>query len=131
MIRAEGWGEFARSGLSIYGYGADAFSSIMLLNLVGQTGPFLGTRIFPKSEGPRYIKGQSICAGFMFFNAFLALSLRTLLVWENKKLDKKYGKVGGEGQAAAAAAAAAGVRDGKTGANAGEENYGASYRYIL
>lgn len=95
----------------------------MLLNLVGQTGPFLGTRIFPKSEGPRYVKGQSICAAFMFFNAFLALSLRTLLVWENKKLDKKYGKVG-EAQAAAA-------RDGKTGAHVGEENYGASYRYIL
>ncbi|KIW10855.1 hypothetical protein PV08_10154 [Exophiala spinifera] len=97
---------------------------IMLLNLVGQTGPFLGTRIFPKTEGPRYVKGQSICAGFMFFNAFLALSLRTLLVWENKKLDKKYGKAD-EVQAAAA-------RDGKTGVNnTGEENYGASYRYIL
>jgi hypothetical protein len=27
----------------------------------------------------------------MFFNGILALSLRTLLVWENKKLDRKYG----------------------------------------
>lgn len=59
----------------------------------------------------------------MFFNGFLALSLRTLLVWENKRLDKKYGVVGTE-QAARA-------RDGEVDANVGEENYGSAFRYIL
>lgn len=65
---------------------------IVMLNTLGQCGPLLGTNIFPTSDGPRYVKGQSICAAFMFFNAFLALSLRLLLMWENKKLDQKYGK---------------------------------------
>ncbi|KAK5412705.1 hypothetical protein LTR07_005496 [Exophiala xenobiotica] len=96
---------------------------IILLNLVGQCGPLLGTRIFPKSQAPRYVEGQSICAAFMFFNALLALSLRTLLVWENKKLDKKYGKVD-EQQAAHAPT-------GHAEPNAGQENYGSGFRYIL
>lgn len=92
---------------------------------MGQCGPLLGTRVFPKKQGPRYIEGQSICAAFMFFNAFLALSLRTLLVWENHKLDQKYGRVD-ERQAQEA-------RDGGVVAdtNVGEENYGAAFRYIL
>ncbi|KAL5043329.1 hypothetical protein BDW71DRAFT_199835 [Aspergillus fruticulosus] len=64
---------------------------IVILNIIGQCGPFLGTNVFPTSDGPRYIRGQSICAAFMFFNAVLALGLRFLLLWENKRLDKKYG----------------------------------------
>lgn len=64
---------------------------IVILNIIGQCGPFLGTNIFPSSDSPRYVKGQSICAAFMFFTTLLALCLRTLLVWENKQLDKKYG----------------------------------------
>ena len=67
--------------------------AIVILNTVGQCGPLLGTNIFPTTDGPRYVKGQSVCAAFMFFNAFLALSLRLLLSWENKKLDQKYGKL--------------------------------------
>jgi retrograde regulation protein 2 len=91
-----------------------------LLNLVGQCGPLLGTRIFPTSQGPRYVEGQSICAAFMFFNAFLALGLRTLLVWENKRLDRKYG-VATENP----------VEADQTDPDAGEENYGSAFRYIL
>jgi hypothetical protein len=99
--------------------------SIVLLNVVGQCGPLLGTRIFPKSEAPRYIQGQSICAGFMFFNAFLALSLRTLLVFENRKLDEKYGQRNDT--------TVTPPGDGKVVADAhvGEENYGSTFRYIL
>ncbi|OAP61965.1 retrograde regulation protein 2 [Fonsecaea erecta] len=96
---------------------------IVLLNLVGQCGPLLGTRIFPKSQQPRYVEGQSICAAFMFFNALLALSLRTLLVWENKRLDKKYGSPGG--------AEMQRTTGGKADTSVGEENYGNSFRYIL
>ncbi|KAL4959022.1 putative MFS transporter [Aspergillus stella-maris] len=64
---------------------------IVILNIIGQCGPFLGTNVFPDSDGPRFIRGQSICAAFMFFNAVLALTLRCILVWENKRLDKQYG----------------------------------------
>lgn len=63
-------------------------AGIALLNIIGQCGPLLGTRLFPASDGPYYIKGMGVCAGFMFFNAFLALGLRTYLSWENKKFEK-------------------------------------------
>ncbi|KAI9376232.1 major facilitator superfamily domain-containing protein [Aspergillus egyptiacus] len=64
---------------------------IVILNIIGQCGPFLGTNVFPDSDGPRYIRGQSICAAFMAFNAVLAVLLRCLLAWENRRLDKQYG----------------------------------------
>jgi len=96
---------------------------IVLLNVVGQCGPLLGTRVFPTHQKPRYVEGQSICAGFMFFNAILALGLRGLLVWENKRLDRKYGTAD-EREVQA--------RDGaQVDTNVGEENYGSAFRYIL
>lgn len=64
-------------------------AGMALLNIVGQCGPLLGTRIYPKSEAPYYTKGMSICAAFMFFNGFLALVLRTLLQRQNKKLEEE------------------------------------------
>ncbi|KAJ5101632.1 hypothetical protein NUU61_003854 [Penicillium alfredii] len=64
---------------------------IILLNVIGQCGPFLGTNVFPDADAPRYTRGMSICAAFMFFSTLLALGLRCLLVWENRQLDKKYG----------------------------------------
>jgi dipeptide/tripeptide permease len=64
-------------------------AGIALLNIVGQCGPLLGTRVFPASNAPYYITGMSICAAFMFFNAFLALGLRIYLVWENKKFERQ------------------------------------------
>jgi dipeptide/tripeptide permease len=90
---------------------------IAILNLVGQCGPLLGTRLFPGNEGPYYRTGMWVCAGFMLFNGFLAVLLRCLLVWENKKLDEKYG-----------------VREdgvGKEDVTVGEENEGPRFRYIL
>lgn len=91
--------------------------SIVMINLIGQTGPFLGTTRFPSSQAPRYVEGMSVCAAFMFFSAVLALAQRLLLVWENHRLDRKHGPV---------------VKDG-TGAssNLATENYGPSFRYVL
>ncbi|KAH8904356.1 major facilitator superfamily transporter [Coniochaeta sp. PMI_546] len=59
---------------------------IAMLNIIGQCGPLLGTRIFPVTEKPYYVKGMSICAGFMFFNAILAFLLRSYFAWENRRL---------------------------------------------
>ncbi|RMY75691.1 hypothetical protein D0863_02423 [Hortaea werneckii] len=102
-------------------------AGIVLLNLVGQCGPLLGTNIYPDSDGPEYVKGHSICAAFLFFTTLLALGLRTLLVWENKKLDKTYGTL--EEQRARAASASVG--NAKEQAEQGLENYGPMYRYVL
>ena len=103
---------------------------IFILNLIGQCGPLLGTRLYPTSEKPFYVKGQSTCAAFMFFTTFLAICLRTLLWWENKKLDKKYGTLA-EQRARAAAGGAAGEIDEHKVTAVAEENYGPMYRYVL
>lgn len=92
---------------------------IVILNVIGQCGPFLGTNVFPSSDSPRYTRGLSICAAFMFFNTILALSLRVLLAWENRRLDQRYGAV---------AEWTAGAKDNTA---VGEENYGAGFRYVL
>lgn len=89
-----------------------------MLNLVGQCGPFLGTNVFPDAAAPRYIKGMSICAAFMFFTTLLALSLRFLLVWENRGLEKKYGP-------------RVEVSLDKGESPIAEENYGSNFRYVL
>ena len=67
---------------------------------------------------------MSICAAFTFFVTFLALALRALLVWQNRKLDEKYGysikKMNGRRD------------EERREENAvGEENYGAEFRYVL
>ncbi|KAK4699790.1 hypothetical protein P7C70_g6466, partial [Phenoliferia sp. Uapishka_3] len=62
-------------------------AGFMLLNLVGQTGPLLGTRLYPAAQGPYYVTGMSVCAAFMFFVAILATILRLILIRENRKLD--------------------------------------------
>ncbi|KAJ5585516.1 uncharacterized protein N7459_005316 [Penicillium hispanicum] len=90
---------------------------IILLNIIGQCGPFLGTNVFPDAEAPRYVRGMSICAAFMLFTTLLALSLRFLLVWENRQLEKKYGP-----QLEV---------DTAKDEMATEDNYGASFRYVL
>lgn len=110
----------------------------MLLNLIGQCGvskaliqntyakalqPLLGTNVFPEHERPRNVKGMAISAAFTFFTGLLAFGLRTLLAWENRKLDEKYGsnktrpvnQPGAQGQES----------------DVGEENYGPTFRYIL
>ncbi|KAI0204505.1 major facilitator superfamily domain-containing protein [Astrocystis sublimbata] len=64
-------------------------AGIALLNIIGQAGPLLGTRVFPEREKPYFVKGMWICAAFMIFNALLALTLRFYLAWENKLFEKR------------------------------------------
>ncbi|EAT89308.1 hypothetical protein HBH56_013010 [Parastagonospora nodorum] len=101
-------------------------AGIVILNLVGQCGPLLGTRMYPSHEGPQYVKGHSVCAAFMFLFCFLSIVLRTLLVWENKRLDRKYGTLAMQRQAMHEAAASGEEKDG-----VGVENYGPLFRHVL
>ena len=103
-------------------------TGIAILNLIGQCGPLLGTRVYPAKDSPYYRLGMWVCAGFMLFNAFLALSLRTLLVWENKKLDRKYGvvaRVNRRGKSGDEGFIDGGV------IGVGDENDGPRFRYVL
>ncbi|GAA5905309.1 hypothetical protein JCM8208_003811 [Rhodotorula glutinis] len=68
-------------------------AGFVLLNLIGQCGPFLGTRLYPAHEGPYYVKGMSIACGFMFFVTLLAVLLRLLLIRENRRRDALFGFV--------------------------------------
>lgn len=72
----------------------------------------MASRIYPASDGPRFIKGHSICAAFMFFTTILAFTLRFLLVQNNKKLDREEGEADKQNTIAV-------------------ENYGPGFRYIL
>jgi len=93
--------------------------SIVLINLIGQTGPFLGTNVFPTQEGPRYVKGMSVCAAFMFFSGGLAIAQRFLLAWENAKLDQEHGPPSYTERADTESEKIA------------LENYGPNFRYVL
>ncbi|QSZ33640.1 hypothetical protein DSL72_005208 [Monilinia vaccinii-corymbosi] len=68
-------------------------TGIAMLNMIGQCGPLLGTRLYPTSEKPYYFKGMKVCAAFMLLNGALALALRFRLAADNRKLDEKYGKL--------------------------------------
>ncbi|KAK8065222.1 pantothenate transporter liz1 [Apiospora hydei] len=105
-------------------------AGMVMLNAVGQCGPLLGTNIFPARERPYYVRGQAVCAAFMFFTALLALALRTLLRRENRALDRRYGTLD-EQRARAATAAAAQSSPEETEEEAAVENYGPMFRYIL
>ncbi|BGP22421.1 hypothetical protein JCM10295v2_001300 [Rhodotorula toruloides] len=51
-------------------------AGFLLLNLIGQCGPFLGTRLYPAEEGPYFHKGMAVCCAFMFLVTLLVTFLR-------------------------------------------------------
>ena len=66
---------------------------MMVLNIIGQLGPLLGTRLYPDSDKPYYVKGMSVCAGFMFLVCILSGMLRTILARENAKSQVAYSRI--------------------------------------
>ena len=60
-------------------------TGVVMLNLLGQFGPLVGTRLYPDSDKPYYVKGMAVCSIFMFFVALLAWWLRIILVKENER----------------------------------------------
>ncbi|MCJ1424225.1 hypothetical protein MMC29_002112 [Sticta canariensis] len=99
-------------------------TGVIILNMIGQCGPFLGTNIFDPSDAPRYTKGMSICAAFTFLIGVLVLVLRTLLARKNHKLDQKYGTHTIQAKEQS--------EHPVNQENAlGEENYGPTFRFVL
>lgn len=68
-----------------------------MLQLIGQCGPLLGTRLYPASQAPLYTSGMCVCALAMVVVAFLAVGLRVYLGMVNGREEKGYGRVGEEG----------------------------------
>lgn len=67
-----------------------------MLQLIGQCGPLVGTRLYPERDAPMYVSGMSICAGAMVLVALLSLSLRVYLGRKNGGTAVAYGKIGEE-----------------------------------
>lgn len=68
-------------------------TGLAMLNLIGQCGPLLGTKLYPARDGPLYTFGMSVCAGFMLAVALLSFALRAVLIRKNKKEKMKYSEV--------------------------------------
>lgn len=63
-----------------------------LMQVIGQLGPLLGTRLYPKTDGPWFEKGMGVCAVAMFGVAILAVGLRWKLARANRRLDERSNK---------------------------------------
>lgn len=70
-----------------------------LLQLVGQCGPLVGTRLYPDRDGPFYTPGMRACALAMLAMALLAAVLRVYLRYWNRRLDREDHDMAAEGPA--------------------------------
>ncbi|KFX94048.1 hypothetical protein V490_04545 [Pseudogymnoascus sp. VKM F-3557] len=62
-----------------------------MLQLVGQCGPLVGTRLYPDTDAPYYTRGMAGCAGAMVLVATLAVILRLYLSRKNRRNDMQKG----------------------------------------
>ncbi|GAB1736688.1 hypothetical protein NU219Hw_g8306t1 [Hortaea werneckii] len=60
-------------------------TGMAMLNVIGQMGPLVGTRLYPDAEAPYYVKGMAVCAVSMAMVAGLALALRFVLKAQNAR----------------------------------------------
>lgn len=97
-------------------------AGIAVMNIVGQCGPLLGTRVFPTSQAPFYVEGMAVCAAFMFLNACLAFGLRAYFKVVNDRWDRQ---AAGEQRTGAGAGVGAGVGAGEDDASFSAEKGGA------
>jgi len=70
-----------------------------MLQVIGQCGPLVGTRLYPATDAPYYVMGMAVCAAAMVCVAFLSLGLRFYLARLNKVADAEYEdrRIEGEG----------------------------------
>ncbi|KUJ22189.1 MFS general substrate transporter [Mollisia scopiformis] len=74
--------------------GSKRAGGLWIMMTVGQCGTLLGTNIFPSSERPFYRKGMWIACSFSLLAAVASAVLSTLLFLENRRRDRKYGRLG-------------------------------------
>ncbi|KAL1971289.1 hypothetical protein VTN77DRAFT_241 [Rasamsonia byssochlamydoides] len=69
-------------------------TGVALLNIIGQFGPLVGTRLYPASDGPWYVNGMAACSFFMILVAILAFTLRMLLQRANRRAAQRENRMG-------------------------------------
>ncbi|EXJ76748.1 uncharacterized protein A1O5_01256 [Cladophialophora psammophila CBS 110553] len=60
-------------------------TGLTILNVIGQCGPLIGVHLFPRSQGPLYIQGMAVCAGFMAFGVAGLAGVLRLVLWRANK----------------------------------------------
>lgn len=60
-----------------------------LLQVLGQCGPLVGTRLYPASQAPGFVKGSWTCAASMAVVAALVGLQRWRLKKENRRREKE------------------------------------------
>ncbi|KAI6961301.1 MFS general substrate transporter [Hortaea werneckii] len=65
-------------------------TGMAMLNIIGQMGPLVGTRLYPDAEAPYYVKGMAVCAVSMAMVAGLALALRLVLKAQNARSRREW-----------------------------------------
>ncbi|KAK3991289.1 high-affinity nicotinic acid transporter [Cladorrhinum sp. PSN332] len=60
-----------------------------LMQVIGQLGPLIGTRLYPDRDGPYYINGMRVCAVAMGAVALLAAVMRWYMKRENARMDRQ------------------------------------------
>lgn len=68
-------------------------SGMAVLAVLGQCSSFVSSSVFPKEDGPTYVKGCAIGSAFTGMIVVLSLGLRFKLEHENRKRDRLYGVV--------------------------------------
>lgn len=68
-----------------------------VLNVVGQMGPLVGTRLYPDVDGPYFLKGMTVCAVSMAMVVILAFALRVVLKRQNTRTRQRWQQAEGEG----------------------------------
>jgi len=76
-------------------------TGVAMLNIIGQFGPLVGTRLYPASDRPWYVPGMATCALFMILVAVLAFTLRLLLQRANRQAAQRENGLGTELETAA------------------------------
>lgn len=61
-----------------------------IMQVVGQTGPLIGTRLYPKEDRPWFTGGMGVCALAMFGVAGLAVGLRVYLARANRRANRDH-----------------------------------------
>lgn len=64
-------------------------TGMAILQAVGQCGPLLGTRLYPESEGPYYVRGMTVCGSAMVAVVLLVGVQRWRLKRANRERDRK------------------------------------------
>ena len=71
-------------------------TGMAILQIIGQMGPLVGTRLYPDHDAPYYVTGMAVCSVAMAFVAILALALRLVLRRENTRRRAKWKEAEGE-----------------------------------